>query len=249
MEFSGARALVTGASSGIGAATAQALAAREVRVVVTGRDAGRLAVVAERVGGEAVVADLADPHGVRSLAAAVQAGGALDIVVHCAGVGLATAADRPTDAELDEVITVNLRAPIALTRELLPSLRGSPSGALVFVGSIAGRLGVPLESSYAATKAGLARYAESLRLELDGSGIAVTVVTPGVVETPFFSRRGVPYPRRFPRPVSADRVAADLVRAVEKGRAEVVIPRWLRVPVLVHDLAPTTYSRLAGRWG
>lgn len=247
-QLAGSRALVTGGSSGIGAATAAALVGRGAHVVVTGRDAGRLDAVARRIGGEAVAADLTDPEELRALADATRSRG-VDVLVHCAGVGLAASADRSTDAEVHRMVAVNLLAPIALTRELLPGLRASTRGHLVFVGSIAGRLGVGLESCYAASKAGLAGYADSLRVELADAGIAVTTVSPGPVDTDFFRRRGAPYTRRIPRPVSADRIAAEIVRAVEQGRAEVLVPRWLRLPVVVHDLAPSLYSRLAGRWG
>jgi short-subunit dehydrogenase len=150
---------------------------------------------------------------------------------------------------VDRLQTVNLGAPIALTRALLPGMRERGRGRLVFVTSIAGRLGVAGESVYAATKAGLDCFAESLRLELRGTGVTVGVVVPGVVDTPFFERRGAPCPRRRPRPIPATAVADAVARCVETGAAEIYAPRWLRLPVAVRGVLPGPYRRLAARFG
>jgi short-subunit dehydrogenase len=154
----------------------------------------------------------------------------------------------PAEA-LDRLPAVNLCAPIALTRALLPGMQERGLGRLVFVTSIAGRLGVAGESVYAATKAGLDCFAESLRQELAGSAVTVGVVVPGVVDTPFFERRGAPYHRQRPRPISATVIAEAVVRCVETGAAEVYAPRWLRLPVAIRGVLPGPYRRLAGRFG
>lgn len=105
------------------------------------------------------------------------------------------------------------------------------------------------ESVYAAAKAGLDTFAESLRLELRGTGVTVGVLVPGVIDTPYFERRGAPYPRRTPRPLPAEKVALAAVRALDRGTAEVHVPRWLRVPIAVRGLAPGAYRSLAARFG
>jgi short-subunit dehydrogenase len=105
------------------------------------------------------------------------------------------------------------------------------------------------EAVYAAAKAGLDVFAESLRLELNGSGIGVTVVLPAAVDTPFFSTRGRPYDRRFPRPVSADRVAEATLAAIERDRAEAWVPRWVAAASVARAVAPRPYRWLAGRFG
>jgi short-subunit dehydrogenase len=242
-------ALVTGASSGIGRATAVALARRGFRVIVHGRDAEALARTARAVEGTAVTADLARPAEVERLAERVLeiAGGHLDVVVHNAGAGWSGAFPEMDPEATHRVLAVNLTAPIALTRLLLPAVPGG--GHLVFVTSIAGRLGVAGEAVYSAAKAGLDTFAESLRGELRGTGVRVGVVVPGVVDTPFFERRGMPYARQRPKPIPASEVAEAVMRCVETGAAEVYAPRWLRVPVAVRGLVPGVYRRLEARFG
>jgi len=108
----------------------------------------------------------------------------VDVLVNNAGIGWAGPFAGMPDAVADELVAVNLRAPIELTRALLPGMCRR-SGHLVYVTSIAGRVGVAGESVYAASKAGLDVFAESLRLELAGQAVAVSVVVPAVVDTGF----------------------------------------------------------------
>lgn len=248
-RLSGARVLITGASSGIGQAVALSFARAGSRLLVTGRDEHRLARVAARTGADALVADLADGAALSRLLDAATTPPLPQVVVHCAGVGHVAAAGEQDDGVLEHLLEVNLRAPVALTEAVLPGMRAAGAGHLVFVTSIAGRLGVAGESAYAASKGALDAYAASLAAELGGTGVRVTTVVPGVVETAFFRSRNVGYGRRFPRPIPAARVAAALRRAVERDRAEVVVPAWLRLPIAVRALAPGTYARSAGRWG
>lgn len=247
-DLRGARALVTGASSGIGRATAVALGAAGCELVLTGRDEVALAQVAERTRATVLLADLADRAAISELARRL-ATQVPDIVVHNAGTGLSAPTGQTRASDVDQMLSVNLRAPILLTGALLPAMLQRGSGHLVFVSSIAGFLGVANEAAYAASKAGLTAYADSLRVELVPTCLHVTTVVPGVVQTEFFARRGVPYARRRPAPISPDRVASALVRAVRLDRPEVVVPAWLRVPIALRACAPATYARLGRRWG
>jgi short-subunit dehydrogenase len=237
--LSGRRALVTGASSGIGAATAEALAGAGCELVLVGRDEQRLSAVAGRTRAEAVVADLTTAEG---FARVVAAGGGVDLLVNNAGAGWAGDLDVMDPAQVGALVDLNLAVPLQLTRALLPGLRSAPRARVVFVSSIAA-VGVRREAVYSATKAGLRAFAASLRQE----GLDATTVLPGAVRTPFFDER--PYERRFPRQVSAERVARVLVRAVERGRGEVFVPGWLSLAARIRGAVPELFDLGARRFG
>jgi short-subunit dehydrogenase len=252
MRLEGTVALVTGGSSGIGAATARALAAAGSRPLVAGRDAGRLSDVAGQTGGTALVADLATADGPAALAAAAleAAGpGGLDLLVSNAGRGWAGPIGEMPDGRDRELIELNLTAPVQLTRLLVPAMAARGRGHVVFVSSIAGATAVRGEAVYSAAKAGLACFAESLAHELAGTGVGISVIVPGVIDTPFFERRGRPYDRQRPRPLPAERVATAITAAVTADRRVVYVPGWLRFPAWLHGAAPGTFGRLARRFG
>jgi len=251
MQLRSAVALVTGASAGIGAAAAELLAARGAKVLVHGRDAERTEAVAGRVGGRALVADLATTSGVEALAAETLAGAAaaVDVLVLNAGEGYAGPFSTMPAERIESLLALDLTGAIKLTHALLPGMLGRGRGHLCFVSSIAGRTGVAGEAVYAAAKAGLDAFADSLRLELAGSGVGVSVVVPAVVDTEFFTRRGRPYERRSPRPVSPEQVASAVVEAIERDRAEIFVPAWTRVAPAVRAVAPNAFRRLSLRYG
>lgn len=247
MQLCGARTLVTGATGGIGGAVATRLLAAGCAVTATGRQRQRLQGLAEQ-GVATRSVDLTSAAGIGALLDGLSDG--LDLAVLSAGVGLSAALVETSDASLDALMETNVVAQIRLARALVPLLgRSRRPARLVVVGSVAGALGVPQEAAYAATKAAVMVLADSLRGELRPTGIGVTVLVPGVVATDFFARRGADYSRRFPRPVPAERVADALVRGLRRDAEEVVVPGWLRVPMVLRALAPQTYRRWAARWG
>lgn len=243
--------LLTGASSGIGAALASQLAARRgYRLLLSGRDRDRLRSIARGTGGTALPADLSTDGGSERLAqSALSAVGRVDVLIAAAGVGWCGRFDEMPLPAADSVIAVDLIAVIHLVRLLLPHMLTRRSGTIALIGSVAGAAAVRDEAVYSAAKAGLATFADSLRQELRGSGVHVIHVVPGVVDTPFFVHRGVPYLRNHPRPVSAFRVADATIRAIECGRPEVYVPRWTQVPGIVRGMAPGMYRRLSARFG
>ncbi len=251
MRLDGAVALVTGASSGIGAATAAALATAGATLLLTGRDEARLAEVAARAGGTVLAADLAADGGAARLAeqALGAAPGGIDILVNNAGLGWAGPLGEIPAGKVTELAAVNLTAPIELTRLLVPGMIERGRGAVAFVSSIAGVTGVRGEAVYAATKAGLSGFAESLGYEVRGHGVTVSVIVPAVIDTPFFSRRGRPYGRARPAPVPAGRVATAIVSALEHDRPVVYVPGWMRFPAWLHGTAPGPFRALAARFG
>ena len=261
MRLTGTVALVTGGSSGIGAATARALAAQGARVLIAGRDRARLRAVAGQTGGIALTADLAAPDGPADLAAAAQRAAAalppapgdgeagIDILVNNAGLGWAGPIGDITAEKVAELVAVNLTAPMQLTRLLAPGMIARGRGRVVFVSSIAGATGVRGEAVYSATKAGLGSFAESLAYELDGHGVRVAVIVPGVIDTPFFDRRGRPYGRKRPGPQPPERVARAIVACLEHDRGVSYVPRWMRLPAWLHGAAPGTFRALATRFG
>jgi short-subunit dehydrogenase len=250
MQPRGAVCLVTGASSGIGRATAHALAAAGARLILVGRDRERLEEAAVATGGHPLVSDLARAGEPGRVGVEAEAHfGRVDVLVNNAGLGLATPFAKAPPARIDELVAVNLLGPILLTRAVLPGMLERGAGAIVTVASVAGHVGVRDEAVYAATKAGLVVLSESLRQELAGTPVRVSLVSPGVVATPFFDRRGVPYMRRWPRPIPPERVAEAIVDAIRKGTPSVFVPGWLAFPARLRGALPGVYRMLASRWG
>jgi short-subunit dehydrogenase len=248
-SLNGRVCLVTGATGGIGRATAEALTRRGALVVATGRDEQTLVELGRTEGVDALPAHLEDPAAALQLAEqALAVHGRIDVLVNCAGLGLYGPVSSLDADELERVVRVNLTAPIVLTRALLPQMLARRSGHVVNLGSVVGQLGHRNEAAYAATKAALAVFTESLRSELHGTGVSVSLVSPGVVETRFFERRGTPYDRRRPQPIAPEVVAAAVVVALERGRAEVLVPGWLALPVRLRGAAPGLYRALARRF-
>lgn len=250
MKLSDAVVLVTGSSGGIGASCATALAAQGAQVIVHGRDGDRLEAVAAGLGAKAIQGDLATPGAADQVAqAAREVFGRIDAVVHCAGVGWYGDTAAMPLPDVDTLLEVNLRAPVRLTRALLPEMLSRRSGHLAFLASIAGWTSVTNEALYAATKAAVITFADSLRSELDGSGVGVSLVSPAAVRTEFFDRRGTPYGRRIPRPVRPERVAAAVVRGIEQELPNQMIPRWIALAPAVRAAFPPIFRTLSKRFG
>lgn len=191
-RLSGRTALVTGSTSGIGAAVARTLAAEGAFVAVSGRDTPRgAAVVAEitAAGGHAVLVpgDLAGGYAqLRRFAADARTalGGHVDVLVNNAGIYPATATADLADADLDAMLAVNVRAPHVLVAELVPAMAERGSGAVVTIGSWMGTLGSPFAAMYSATKAADEQLTRNWAAEFGPRGVRVNTVSPGATLTP-----------------------------------------------------------------
>ncbi|UXA13591.1 SDR family oxidoreductase [Mycobacterium sp. SMC-8] len=216
-------AMITGASGGLGAALADALAPTHT-LFLAGRPSSRLDAVAERLGATTWPVDLADPD---SMAAVVEPIVELDVLIHNAGVSYP---GRVGESHIDEwraTMTVNVIGTVALTLELLPALRAA-GGHVVFINSGAGIKASPGLASYTASKFALRGFAESLRA--DEPALRVTSVHPGRIATPMqedlVAYEGRPYePDQFLRPQTVAKVTADAINAPPDAHIHEVIVR------------------------
>lgn len=180
-------ALVTGASSGIGRATAQALVARGYRVIGTSRDPGALAPGARLDGVAWQPLDLANGASIAALAAAV--GGEVDVLVNNAGESQVGALEELPEEALRRLFELNVFGPVRLTQLLLPGMRERGHGRVVMVGSMQASFPLPFRSSYGASKAAIRAFADGCRHELSPHGVWVTTVEPGTIRTGISARR------------------------------------------------------------
>lgn len=180
------RAVVTGASSGIGAATARRLSAEGFEVVCAARRRDRIEQLADEIGGRAIECDVTDPGSVRRLAEEV--GPPLSVLVNNAGAafGLNTVAESDPD-QWRQMFELNVLGTLRVTQELLPALIASGDGLLVNVGSTAGHEAYEKGGGYTITKSGVAVMTETLRQELLGEPVRITEIVPGMVQTEEFS--------------------------------------------------------------
>jgi len=185
MELEGKVAWITGASSGIGAALAREMAQRGAHIVLSGRDEERLAQVAADCGETLItpfdVRDEPALHAARDQAIAWK--GSIDIAVANAGISQRSRALKTDMQVYRNIIDIDLTAQIAFSQSLIRHMAERGSGALAFISSIAGKVGVPMRTAYCAAKFGLAGYADALRAELSLNGVDVHVIYPGSVAT------------------------------------------------------------------
>ena len=244
VQLDGARVLLTGATGGVGQAIARRLSSEGAQLVVTGRRSDALRALADELGGQAIVVDLAHREEVERLLAGA---GEIDLLVANAALpGSGRLATLERD-HVDRAIEVNLRAPIALAHGLLPSMLRRGHGHLVFIGSLSGKAPNGGASVYSATKFGLRGFALALRAELAPAGIGVSLVAPGFVsDAGMFADTKIRLPwgltTRTP-----EEVAGAVVRAIVENRGEInVAALTMRVGADIANLAPGLAAR-AGR--
>jgi NADP-dependent 3-hydroxy acid dehydrogenase YdfG len=234
-DLHGRVAVITGASSGIGSATARALVAAGARVVVGARRSDRLEALTAELGesARAVVSDVRNPDDMRRLAdAAVESFGRLDILVANAGIGMYGGILDHTDAELAEMMDTNVAGTVWAVRAALPHLRASDAADIIIISSVAGLRAAGDEAVYGATKHAQIGLAGALDRELHHDGIRISAICPGGTATEFAIGRG----RTEGDPALARMMTADDVAAAV--RAALTQPRSMRT--LIHSMRGIT---------
>jgi short-subunit dehydrogenase len=259
MELGGCNALVTGGSGGIGPHIARALARAGANVVVSGRREDALAAVAAElrelgVRADGVAADLYDLTQVDSLIERSEAAlGPLDLLVNNAGVENAAEFARYTREELTSMIDINLTAPLLLTHRVLPGMLERGRGHVVFMASMAGKLGLAYVAPYAATKAGLVAVTQSLRIQHQGTPVGFSVVCPGFVAGDGMYQRMVDQgfsSNRLAGSTTIEKVVDKVIDAIRRDRPELIESGSPVRPLLaLAQLAPGMVERLAPRVG
>ena len=256
-DLNNRRAVVTGASSGIGREVALELARNGADVVVVARREDRLRQLADQIAAlgrtvEPVVGDVTDPAiRQQTIDAAREKLGGLDILVNNAGVGAMGLFEDADPQRVRRLMEVNFFSLVEMTRLALPLLKQGNEPIIVNVSSILGHRGVPYSSEYAASKFAVQGFSESIRAEFTRLGIDVLVVSPGTTETEFFDRviektEEPKWPEH--KPVSAAQVAHEIVRAVRAGRHEIIPYRWGRVLCWLNRLSPRLVDGLMARY-
>ena len=248
-------AVVTGASSGIGEATARTLAARGASVVLAARDLEKLEVLTREIlasGGRAVAVktDVADRESVEALVArTLEEFGSLDILVNNAGLGLSGRVAEVRAEDLRYVFEVNVIGVLNCIQTALPHMRRG--GRIINVSSVVGKRAIPKVGGYCSSKFALNALSDSLRVEVADRGVTVTSVYPGTTRTAFRdnSRRTKDEKRGWrPKGVAPDKVAEKIARAAEKGTRDVYITLPDRLFVAGHTLLPGVVDRALRSW-
>ena len=246
MNLAGKRVLITGASSGIGRAAAQAFVAEGAVVLAVARSRDRLDSLAAELGGPArvatFVADVADGPAMEALARAVIAGhGVPDVIIANAGLGLDARFESTTDDDLLKVFEVNVFGVVRTIRPFLPGMIARGRGRILMVSSIVGKRGVPNYAAYSGSKFALHGMADALRPELQGTGVTVGIVCPSSTTTQFEDRKrrsGPPQIKVRVQKHSAESVARALCRMARGTRREIVLSAEGKLMNAMNRLAP-----------
>jgi short-subunit dehydrogenase len=248
-------AIITGASGGIGRATALAFADQGASVVLLSRNRDRLENLAGEIRAKTHRESLLLPADVRS-PAEIQKGieqvmdryGRIDYLVNGAGIISYKPFLELSLDELDAMMSVNYFGTVACVRAVLPVMLRQKTGHIVNIASTAGRRGFPMETGYCASKFAVVGFSEALRMELHGTGVCVSVLCPGIVDTPmardFLSLPGI---REEVHPLSTKQIASWVLKAVAEERVEVILPFSTKMVIRLNSVAPRLADWIIGR--
>ncbi|HNI52052.1 MAG TPA: SDR family NAD(P)-dependent oxidoreductase [Accumulibacter sp.] len=247
-DSEGRRILITGATSAIGSALAEAYARPGVTLHLHGRDASKLGAVAEQclARGAAVQTRNLDVRDSSALHDWLTSLGPLDLVIVNAGVNshIGPAGEAEAWAEVEAVLAINLQAAMHVTHAVLPAMRARGSGQIALVSSLAAYFGLPVTPAYCASKAGLKAYGEALRGWLAPEGIRVNVIMPGYVKSPMCD--AMPGPKPFL--LSPEHAAQAIRRGLERNRARISFPFPLNLGTWFLAVLPAFVSLRIVRW-
>jgi len=254
-DYHGLTALVTGASSGIGRLLALRLAGKGARVALVARRVDLLEEVASQIRegpGDSMVlgCDVADPEQVAATTTrALEQFGTIDLLINNAGYGHHRPFLEWEVADMEKMMRVNYLGALYFTKAVLPKMIARRRGWLVFMASVAGRIAVPEESAYAASKFALVGLAESLALEVEDAGVHVLTVNPGTIRTPFFDSEAL---ERMPAVarrtmVEPETLVDAILKALAHGKHELTYPRHLALAYIVRALFPGFMRRQVKR--
>ena len=251
MNWNGKTIFLTGASSGIGEGLALALAKKGAVLGLVARRAellGELAKKCEEAGGvaRAYTADVTDPSAVaEAFAEFIKEFSTIDILIANAGIGGNDEATRTYEPRsVNKVIDVNLMGAVNAVHIVLPKMLEQGHGQLVAISSLAGIRGLRRSAAYSASKAGMTAFFESVRLDVQGKGISVTIIQPGFIRTPLTANRT----HRMPYLMELDDAIPHFIRAIEKKKKFAAFPWQLATIVRAGKIMPAwMYDRIAGR--
>jgi len=259
MELKGKNVVVTGASRGLGVHIARTIAERGVNLALVARTAGPLEALASELGragvrAVAVATDLGDTAAYPSLCDRIESAlGPVDVLVNNAAIEANSRYAEFPPERIEEMIRLDLIAPMLLTRALLPRLLQRKSGHIVNISSLAGKMASPWDVTYAAAKGGITLFTLSLRAELRGSGVSCSVIAPGMIAEGMFAAKQRDHGVKAPAIAgisSPGAVARSVVKAIEHDRAEILVnPGPIQLFNLLAQAAPDTMSRFFMKLG
>ena len=254
-SYRGKTVVITGASSGIGKAMAYSCAAQGARVALVSRRCDELRAIADEInakGGEAltVPCDVGRKETVfQSVELILEHFGSIDILVNNAGYGGKRPFSEWPIEDIEKMMRTNYLGAVYWTKAVLPYFLEKKSGWLVFISSVAGKIGVPGESAYCASKFAMAGLAESLSMELEDDGIHVLTVCPATVKTPFFGEEALRLMPEVARNmmIEPEVLVRSIDKALKRGKREITVPSKIGVAYWVRALVPEIVHRSTKR--